>query len=127
MLVICSLSRSDNGTRCHVRTGSASMWALVRTASGMGHWMRLIKILDGTDCYYCINNMTCPIRVYYRSVILVAILDIVSTIMLSVYLVTLPDTCTLHMVTHYSCTCILHIACIPVSYTHLTLPTIYSV
>ena len=58
----------------------------------MGHWKRLIKILGGTDCYYCINNMTCLIHVYYCVVVLVTIPDILSTIMLPVDFATLPDT-----------------------------------
>ena len=44
---------------CHMRMGSSGVRAPVWTGSGMGHWKRLIKIVGGTDCYYCINNMTC--------------------------------------------------------------------
>ena len=50
---------------CRVRMGSAGVWAPVWTASGIGYWKRLIKISAGTDCYYCINHMTCSIHVYY--------------------------------------------------------------
>ena len=39
---------------CHVRMSSAGVLALVWTASGMGHWKKLIKILGDIDCYYCI-------------------------------------------------------------------------
>ena len=59
----------------------------------MGHWKRLIKISGGTDCYYCINNMTCLIHVYYCVVVLVTVPDMLSTIMLPVDFATLPDTC----------------------------------
>ena len=62
-LVIWLLSYSDNGTS-HVRMGSYGVRAPVWTDSGMRHWKRLIKIPGGTDCYYCINNMTCLIHVY---------------------------------------------------------------
>ena len=50
---------------CHVQMGSSGVRALIWTASGMGHWKRLIKISSGTDCYYCINNMTWFMDVYY--------------------------------------------------------------
>ena len=78
----------------------------------MGHWKRLIKISGGTDYYYCIKNMTCLIHACYCSVVLVIIFDIPSIIMSQVYLVTLPDTCYIYVVTPYSCTCILCIPCI---------------
>ena len=42
----------------HVRMSSTGVRAPVWTASGMGHWKRVIKIAGGTDCYYCINDMT---------------------------------------------------------------------
>ena len=77
----------------HVRMGSTRMRAPKWAASGMGHWKRLIKISDGTDCYYCINNMTCSIYVYFYSVVHVTISNILFSIMSSVYLVTLTDTC----------------------------------
>ena len=75
----------------------------------MRYWKRLIKIPDGTDCYYCISNITCPIHVYYCSILLV---------MLPIYLVTLPDTrytsCgdTLFMYT-YTLHSIYSVSCIP--------------
>ena len=47
----------------------------------------------GTDYYYCINKMTCLIHVYYCSVVLVIISDILSIIMPPIYLATLLDTC----------------------------------
>jgi len=59
----------------------------------MGHWKRLIKIPGDTDCYYCINNMTCLIHVYYCLVVLVTVRDKLSAILLPVYFVTLPGTC----------------------------------
>ena len=49
----------------------------------MGHWKRLIKIPGDTDCYYCINDMTCLIHVCY----LVTVPDHLSAIMLHVYCV----------------------------------------
>ena len=78
---------------CHVQMGSARVRALVWTISGMRHWKRLIEIPGGTDCYYCINNMTCLLHVYYCFVVLVPLPDTLSTIMLHVYTVTLPSTC----------------------------------
>ena len=81
---------------CHIRMGSTGVRAPVWTFSGMGHWKRLIKIPGGTDCYYCINNMTCLIHIYYRLVVLIPIPDNLSTIMLHVwpvYFIPLPDTC----------------------------------
>jgi len=71
-----------------------------------GHWKKLIKISSGIDCYYCINNITCSIQVYYRPFILVALLDILSTIMTHEYFI-------FHVETHYLCTRIL---CIPIFY-----------
>ena len=59
----------------------------------MGHWRRLIKIPGGTDCYYCLKNMTCLIHVYYCVVVLVTVRIILSTIMLPVDFATLLDTC----------------------------------
>ena len=59
----------------------------------MGHWKILIKISGGTDCDYCINNMTYLIHVYSCLVVLVTVPDHLSSIMLHVYFVTLPDTC----------------------------------
>jgi len=78
---------------CHVRMGSTGVRVPVWIASGMRHWKRLIKIPGGTDCYYCINNITCLIHVYYCFVVLVTVPDTLSTIMLHVYVVTLPGTC----------------------------------
>jgi len=78
---------------CHVRIGSARVRAPVWTVSGMRHWKRLIKIPGGTDCYCCINNMSCLIHVYYCFVVLVTVPDHLSAIMLHVYFVTLPGTC----------------------------------
>ena len=76
----------------------------------MGHWKRLIKISGGTDCYYCINNMTCPIHVSYWLVALVTSPDHLSLIMLPVYLVPFLIHVTLSVVAHYSCTSIFCIA-----------------
>ena len=78
---------------CHVRMGSTGVRASVWTASGMGHWKRLIKIAGGTDCYYCINNMTCLIHVFYYLVVHVPVPDHFAVIMLPVYVVTLPVSC----------------------------------
>jgi len=83
---------------CHVRMGSSGVRALIWTASGMGHYGRLIKIPGGTDCYYCINHMTCSIHVYYCPFIFVTIPDIWSIIMSPVYLVTLSDICYTHTI-----------------------------
>ena len=105
-LVIWSLSHLDNGT--HIWMGLTGVRAPVWTASGMGHWKRLIKIPCGTDCYYCINNMTCPIHVSYWLLHLLLVLIIYP---LSCYLYTL-----LHFLIHvtlsvrYSCTSIFCIA-----------------
>jgi len=74
--------------------GSSGVRAPVWTASGMRYWKRLIKIPSGTECYYCINNMTCLIHVYYCSVVLITVSDILSTVMSPIYLVTLSDTYT---------------------------------
>ena len=68
----------------HVRMGSTGVRAPVGTASGMGHWKRLIKIPGGTDCYYCIKNMTCLIHIYYCIVVLVTVPEHLSVIMLPV-------------------------------------------
>ena len=78
---------------CHVRMGSTGVRAPVWTASGMGHWKRLIIIPGGTDSYYWLKNMTCLIHVYYCLVVLVTVPDHLSAIMLHVYFVTLPGTC----------------------------------
>ena len=60
----------------------------------MGHWRRLIKIPGGTDCYYCINHMTCLTHVYYCPFIFLLFLsDMLSTIMSPVYLITLSYIC----------------------------------
>ena len=77
----------------HVRMGSTGVRAPVWTASGMGHWKRLIIIPGGTDCYYCINNMTCLIHVYYCLVVLVTVPAHVFAIMRHVCIVTLPVLC----------------------------------
>ena len=67
----------------------------------MGHWKRLIKIPGGTDCYYCMNNMTCPIHVSYWLVALVISPDHLSLIMLPVYFVPFLIHVTLSVVAHY--------------------------
>jgi len=72
---------------------STGVRAPVWTASGMGHWKRLIKIPSATDCYYCITNMTCLIYVSYCVDILVTVLNHLSAIMLHVYVITLPVSC----------------------------------
>ena len=59
----------------------------------MGHWKRLIKISGGTDCYYCINNMTCLIHVSYCVVVIVTIPVILSIIVLPIDFATLSDAC----------------------------------
>ena len=101
-LVIWAFSRLDHGTRMyHIRIGSTRVRAPVWTASGMGHWKRLNKISSRTDCYYCINHMTCPVHVYYCPFILVTVLDILSTTISCVYLA-------LHVETQLSCTLTLH-------------------
>ena len=64
---------------------------------------------NGVLHYYCINNMTCLIHVYYCSVVLITIPDILYTIMSLVYLVTLSDTCYTSCGDTYSCTRILRI------------------
>ena len=95
MLVIWSLSHLDHSTCMPCSMGSAGMRAPVWTASCMGHWKRLFKISGGTDCYYCINKMTCLLHVYYCLVVLVTIPDNLSTtmfLMWSVYFIPLPDT-----------------------------------
>ena len=63
------------------------------TAGCMRHQRRLIRIPNSTDCYYCINNMTCPIHVSYCLVALVTSPDHLSLIMLPVYFITLSDIC----------------------------------
>ena len=73
--------------------GSTGVRAPVGTASSMGQWKRLIKIPCGTNCYYCINNRSFPRHVYYYSVVLITIPDILSTIVSLLYLVTLYIIC----------------------------------
>ena len=101
----------------HVRMGSIGVRAPVWTASGMGHWKRLIKIPGGTDCYYCINNMTCLIHVSYCLVVHVPVPDHFVVIMLPVYVVTLPVTCYTFcggiLLTYmYNLPCIYSVSCI---------------
>ena len=92
-LVIWSLSRLDNGTRMPCPDGFDWSGAPVWTASGMGHWKRLIEIAGGTDCYYWINNMTClwinnmtcPIYVFYCLVVLVTVPDHLAAISILCY------------------------------------------
>ena len=69
----------------HVRMGSTGVRAPVWTASGMGHWKRLIKIPGGTDCYYCIDIMTYLIHVYSCLVVLVTVPDHLAAIILHVF------------------------------------------
>ena len=73
---------------CHVRMGLTGVRAPVWTASGIWHWKRLTKISGDTDCYYCINHMTCSTHVYYCPF---TISDMLFTIMSPVYLVMLSD------------------------------------
>ena len=101
-LIIWSLSRLDNGTRMPCRMGSTGVRALVWTASGMGHWKRLIKIPSDTACYYCINNMTYLIHVYYCVVVLVTVPVGLSTIMFPVDFATCYYSC---YFIHYHGTC----------------------
>ena len=148
---------------CHVRMGSTGVWAPVWTASGMGHWKRLIKIPGSTDYYYCINHTTCSTHVYYcpfyvcyyswyvlhdhvtgipcytfwicytpcgNTLFMYSILCI-AYILLYVYVA---DFITVYAHHNSMQTALLYmhntivwLCCIPVSYTHLTLPTIYSV
>ena len=105
-LVIWSLSRLDNGTRRSCPDGSTGVRDPVWTASGMGHWKRLIKIPDDTDCYYCINNMTCLIHVYDCLVVLITVPDTWFAITLLLYLVHV----TLSVVAYYACSA-LHLFC----------------
>ena len=53
-----------------------AMFGWVRAECGLWYELpvvwdteRLIKLPGGTDCYYYINNMTCPINAYYLSLI----------------------------------------------------------
>ena len=78
----------------------------------MGHWKRLIKISGGTDCYYCIHNMTCLIHVYYCLDVIVTVPDHLSAIMLHVYLLLCLVHVTLSVVAYYACSA-LHLFCIP--------------
>ena len=92
-LVIWSLSRLDNGTRMPCPNGFSWSAGSNRTASGMGHWKRLIKIPGGTDCYYCLNHLTCSTHGYYSPFLFVTLPDMLSTLMSHVYLVALLDIC----------------------------------
>ena len=126
-LIIWSLFCSYNGTHMPCSDGFIRSAGSNMNCYGVRHWNRLIKIPGDTDCYYCINNMTCLIHTYYCWVVLVTVPDNLSTIKLPVYIVTLPGTCytfcsgillmytyTLHFMyflfhiysscTHYSCT-----------------------
>ena len=75
----------------------------------------MIIIPGGTDCYYCINNMTCLLHVYYCLLVLVTVPDHLSAIMLHVYLLLCLVHVTLSVVAYYSCTCILCIVYMPFS------------
>ena len=84
----------------------------------MGHWKRMIKIPSGSDCYYCLNNMTCLIHVYYCVGVLVTVPDHLSAIMSHVYFVTLPGTCYtfcsgILLLYMYALHCIYSVFCIP--------------
>ena len=74
--------------------------------------------------------MTCPIHVYYCSVIFVTIPDILSTILSLVYLITLPDTCytlcgdTLFMYT-YTMHSMYSISCIPCRHYYCIITTLW--
>ena len=70
MVLVCDIQRSSSG-----------VWVPVWIASGMGHWQSLIKIPGDTDCYYCINHMTCSMYVYYCSYILVTFSAILVNLM----------------------------------------------
>jgi len=86
----------------HVRMGSTGVRAPVWTASGIRHWKRLIKIPGGTDCYYCINDMTWLSCYMYAILLLFMILYPISCYLYTCYftryhvtciLVTLPGIC----------------------------------
>ena len=84
----------------------------------MGHWKRLIKIPGGTDCYYCINNMTCLIPVYYCIVVLVTVPDHLSATHAHVYFVPLSGSyytfcCGTLLMYIYVLYCIYSVFCIP--------------
>ena len=89
----------------HVRMGSTGVRAPVWTTSGMRYWKRLIIIPGGTDCYYCINNMTCLIHVFYCLVVHVPVPDHFAS---SCYLYMLLPYLfhAIHFVASYSCTCL---------------------
>ena len=102
----------------HVRMGSTGVRAPVWTASGMGHWKRLTKIPGGTDCYYCINHMTCSTHVYYCPFVIVTIAAMLFAIMSPVYHVTFSDIryipCgTMRFMYMYTMHCIWSVSCIP--------------
>ena len=105
-LVIWSFSRLDNGTRMPCRMGSTGVRAPVWTASGMGHWKRVIKIAGGTDCYYCINDMTCLVHICYLVIVHATLSDILLLVYLLLYLAHV----ILSVVAYDSCTCLLCIA-----------------
>ena len=110
MLDIWSLSRSDHGTHMPCSDGFDWSASSDKNCQWYGTLKKLIKISDDNDCYYCINNTTYPIYVYYRSVKLVTIPNIYP---LSYNLYTLLHfliLVTLHVLTHYSC---IRIFCIP--------------
>ena len=92
MLVIWSLSYLDNGTRMPCPDGFDSSTGSSMNCQWYGIQKRLIKIPSGTDCYYCINNMTYLIHVYYCLVILVIRPDILPTSISHIY-------CALHVET----------------------------
>ena len=85
-LVIWSFSRSNYGIHMPFSDGFDWSTGFSMNYRGMGHWKRLIKISGGTDCYYCINHMTCLIHVYYYLFILVTLTAILFTTMSHVYL-----------------------------------------
>ena len=70
----------------------------------------MIKILGGTDCYYCINHLTCSTHGYYCPFLFVTLPDMLSTLMSPYTLLHFLIFVTRHVVTHYSCICILFIA-----------------
>ena len=84
----------------------------------MRHWKRLIKIPGGSDCYYCVKNMTYLLHVYYCLVVLVTVPDHLFAIMLHVYVVPLPATCYafcggILLMYMYTLHCLYSVFCIP--------------
>ena len=90
--------------------GSARLRSPVWTASGMGHWKGMIKIINDTDCYYCVL-LKYLARLLHDTLPLCSVLNSWFSILLDLFtFVSLCVTCLyLHdwATSLWSCTCVL--------------------